>query len=59
MNKDMFQDMLHEIGIIVLFEQVDLITTPSNKFHQMTHKEKYCKRGLFQGMDMLLGIKII
>jgi len=55
----MFQDMLHEIGIIVLFEQVDLITTPSNKFHQMTHKVKYCKRGLFQGMDMLLGIKII
>jgi hypothetical protein len=43
----MFQDMLHEIGIIVLSKQVDLITTPSNKFHQMTHKVKYCKRGLF------------
>jgi hypothetical protein len=34
----MFQDMLHEINIIVLSEQVDLITTPSNKFHQMTGK---------------------
>ncbi len=42
----MFQDMLHEIGIIILFEQMDLITTPSNKFHQMTHKVKYYKRGL-------------
>jgi hypothetical protein len=38
--------MLHEIGIIVLFEQLDLVTTPSNKFHQRTHKVKYCKRGL-------------
>jgi hypothetical protein len=38
--------MLHEIEIIVLFEEVDLITTPSNKFHQMPHKIEYCKRGL-------------
>jgi hypothetical protein len=30
--------MLREIGIIVLFKQVGLVTTPSNKFHQMTHK---------------------
>ncbi len=37
--------MLHEIGIIVLFEQVDLVTTPSNKFHQKIHKVKYCKKG--------------
>jgi hypothetical protein len=45
--------MLHEIGNIVLYEQVDLITTPSNKFHQMTHKVKYCKRGLATSMEML------
>jgi hypothetical protein len=38
--------MLHEIGIIVLSEEVDLVTTPSNKSHQRTHKVKYCKRGL-------------
>jgi hypothetical protein len=30
--------MLREIGIIVLCEQVGLVTTPSNKFHQMIHK---------------------
>jgi len=52
--------MLHEIGIIVLSEQVDLVTTPSNKFHQKIHKVKYCKGGgLLQGMDMLFEIKII
>jgi hypothetical protein len=51
--------MLHEIEIIVLFEQVDLVTTPLNKFHQMIDKVKYYKRGLLQGMDMLLGIKVI
>jgi hypothetical protein len=39
-------EMLHETGIIVLFKQVDLVTTPSNNFHQKTHKVKYCKRGL-------------
>jgi hypothetical protein len=38
--------MLHENGIIVLSGQVDLVTTPSKKFHQMTHKVKYCKWGL-------------
>ncbi len=37
--------MFDEIGIIVLSKQVDLVTTPSNEFHQMTHKVKYCKRG--------------
>jgi hypothetical protein len=37
--------MLQEIGIIVFYEQVELITTPSNKFHQRTHKVKYCKGG--------------
>jgi hypothetical protein len=49
MSKDMFQDMcemLHEIEIIILSEQVDLIITPSNKFHQRIQKVKYCKRGL-------------
>jgi hypothetical protein len=52
--------MLHEIGIIALSEQRDLVTTPSNKFHQMTLNVKYSKRGgLLQGMNMLLGIKII
>jgi hypothetical protein len=51
--------MLHEIEIIVLSEQVDLVTTASNKFHQRNHKVKYCKGGLLQGMDMLFGIKII
>jgi hypothetical protein len=30
--------MLHESGIIVLCEQMGLVTTPSNKFHQMIHK---------------------
>jgi hypothetical protein len=39
-------EMLHEIGIIVLSEQMDLNTTPSNKFHQRIHKVKYCKGGL-------------
>jgi len=37
----MFQDMLwvlHEIVIIVLSKQMGLVTTPSNKFHQMTQK---------------------
>jgi hypothetical protein len=38
--------MLHEIGITILSQQMDLVTTPSNKFHQMIHKVKYCKRGL-------------
>jgi hypothetical protein len=38
--------MLHEIGIIILYEKMDLITTSSNKFHQRTHKVKYYKRGL-------------
>jgi len=38
--------MLDQIGIIVLSQQVDLVITPSNKFHQMTHKVKYCKKGL-------------
>ncbi len=35
---------IREIGL--MNEQVDLITTPSNKFHQMAQKVKYCKRGL-------------
>jgi hypothetical protein len=38
--------MLHEIGIIALSQQMDLVTTPLNKFHQMTHKVEYYKRGL-------------
>jgi hypothetical protein len=38
--------MLHEIEIIIFFGLVDLVTTPSNKFHQRTHKVKYCKSGL-------------
>ncbi len=39
-------EMLDQIGIIVLSQQVDLVTIPSNKFHQMIHKVKYCKKGL-------------
>jgi hypothetical protein len=38
--------MSHEIGIIVLSEQMDLVTTPSNKFHQRIHKVKHYKKGL-------------
>ncbi len=37
--------MLHKIGIIALSKQGDLVTTPSNKFHQMTQNVKYSERG--------------
>jgi hypothetical protein len=49
MSKDMSKtccEMLHEIRVIILSKQVDLVITPSNKFHQRIHKVKYCKKGL-------------
>jgi hypothetical protein len=51
--------MLDETGIIILCEQVDLLTTPSNKFHQMIHKVKYCKKGLVTRHGRMTWIKII
>jgi hypothetical protein len=35
---------IREIGL--MNEQVEIVTTPSNKFHQMTSKVKYWKKGL-------------
>jgi hypothetical protein len=50
--------MLHQIGIMVLSKQVDLVTIPSNKFHQITHKVQYLQENAcYKGMDMLDEIK--
>jgi hypothetical protein len=61
MSKDMFQDKLWDVTWnwhhYIIWANGPSYNT-SNKFHQMTHKVKYCK-SLLQGMDMLLGIKII